>query len=85
MNVDVKIIYNEKEFSDIDDVILELLINNIKKSLSIRVEPFIEDILASGGSVAIVITGNSLETIKGELQIDNVPPDLSERFMLSLK
>jgi hypothetical protein len=84
MKITLETLYNGKPYKNIDDAILDATIDGVTDSLKEGIDPFLAELEAEGGTVTINITGDSIETINGELQFNNVSDGLRERILSAL-
>lgn len=57
----------------------------MKKTTESKVAPFADEIARQDGEVILNLTGDSLETIGGQLLVKNVSSDLKKRILTAMK
>lgn len=85
MKIVIKILYNGKSYNSLDDAFLAATMNGMAKIAEKKLEPFADEIAREGGEVIYDIQGDSITTLKGEVRLKHVSPELTKRITDSLR
>ena len=85
--IDIKmtVSYKGREYKDFEKAIFDATVDGIKKVMADKMRPFKSDIEKEGGHIILNITGDSISTLGGQLEVKNISTDLKNRINAVLK